>query len=157
MSGRGTDHTTERRKAGPRSESKVGIERWVENVFFGGAEVVVLGFPGLFALLSAPFNAEVKFAAIVAVCTLSLAIGTVRQVESLDWPRLTPALFVVKIGYHSAVIAVAAVGGAAVDVFAGSAIGSLAVAVLVSLGAVWLFPRVVVWIRRLPPWWTWGQ
>ena len=157
MSERGTDTPTERRKAGPRSESKVGIEQWVENVFFGGAEVVVLGLPALFALLSTPFNAEAKFAAIVAVVTLSLAIGTVRQVESLDWPSLTPALFVLKIAYQSTVIGVAAYGGAAVDVLADSAIGSLVVAMLVSLGAVWLFPRIVAWIRRLPPWWTWGR
>lgn len=157
MSERGTDPTTEQRKAGPQNETKIGVEQWVENVFFGGSEVAILGFPMLFALMNAPFNSEVKFAAIVAVCTLSLAIGTVRQVESLNWPRMTPVLFFVRVVYHSTVIGVAAYGGAAVDLFAGSAVGSLVFVVLVSLGAVWLFPRIVAWLRRLPPWWTWGR
>ena len=156
MSERGTDRTTEQRKAGPRHESKIGVERWVENVFFGGSEVAILGFPMLFGLMNAPFNAEVKFAAIVAVFTLSLAIGTVRGVESLGWPRMTPTLFFVRILYHSAVIGVAAYGGAAVDLLAGSVVGSLVFVVLVSLGAVWLFPRLVAWLRQLPPWWQWS-
>ena len=147
MTERGTDRTTERRKAGPRNESKIGVEEWVENVFFGGSEVALLGFPMLFALMNAPFNAEVKFAAIVAVCTLSLAIGTVRQVESLDWPRMTPALFFVRILYHSAAIGVAAYGGAAIDLLAGSVVGSLVFVVLISLGAIRLFPCLVAWLR----------
>lgn len=159
MSERGTDHETERRKAGPRGARKLGVERWVENVFYGGSEVLGLGFPALWGLLDAPNNVEVKFAAIVAVVTLTLAIGTVRddRIHSLEWPSLTPALFVVKTVYLSVVITAAAYGGAAVDRFAGSAVGSLLFAFLFSLVAVWCFPRLVASIRRLPPWWTWGR
>lgn len=159
MTGRGTDSATERRKAGPRATRKVGVEKWIESVFYGGSEVVVCGFPALFVLMNAPFNVEVKFAALVVLVTLTLAIGTVRdgRIESLEWPPLTPVLFVIRVSYHSAVIAIAAYGGAAVDLLGGTALGSLLIAVLLSLGAVWLFPRLVARVRGLGPWWTWGR
>ncbi|EMA43802.1 hypothetical protein C448_09497 [Halococcus morrhuae DSM 1307] len=157
MRRRGTDGSTERRKAGPRATRKDGSERWVETVFFGLAEVVTFGFPTLLALLDAPFNAELKFAALVAVTTLSLAIGTARWSESFDWPPLSYGTALVRIVYHSLAIALAAVGGAAIDVLAGSTLGSLAVAALLSIGAIRLFPRLIAALDRLPPWWQWGQ
>lgn len=158
MSERGTDPTTERRKAGPRAAGKVGVERWIENVFFGTAEVVVLGIPGLLALMGAPYNAPVKFAALVAVATLSLAIGTVRTgLTPTDWPSVTPASFLVRILYHSVVIVVVAGGGAAVGVVTGSTGGSLVVAVVLALGAVWAFPRVVAALHELLPLWNWNR
>ncbi|GAA0450291.1 hypothetical protein MUK72_10590 [Halococcus dombrowskii] len=157
MRRRGTDGSTERRKAGPRATRKEGSERWIETVFFGLAEVVTFGFPTLLALLDAPFNAELKFAALVAVTTLSLAIGTARWSESFDWPPLSYGTALVRIVYHSLAIAFAAVGGAAMDVIAGSTLGSFAVAALLSIGAVRLFPRLIAALDRLLPWWQWGQ
>jgi hypothetical protein len=157
MSERGTDPTTERRKAGPRAVRKVGVERWVENVFFGLAEVAVLGIPGLLALMAAPQNAAVKFAALVGVTTLTLAIGTVRTgLTSFDWPAATPVLFLVRPVYHSVTVVAVAAGGAAVDVATGSTVGSLVVAVGLALGAVRLFPRIVAGLERLLPQWNWG-
>ena len=157
MSGRGTDGSIERRKAGPRATHKSGVERWIENVFFGLAEVVVFGFPTLLWLLSAPFAAEVKFAALVAIAALSLAVGTVRWSEALGWPPMSYGLVPVRIAYHSLAIAVAAGCGAAVDLLAGSALGSLAAAVLASLAAIRLFPAFVGLFRGLRPWWQWGR
>jgi hypothetical protein len=157
MSGRGTDGSTERRKAGPRAARKRGMERWIENVFFGLSEVVVFGLPTLFLLLGAPFNAEVKFAALVGIGTLAVGIGTARGSDSLGWPAMSYRLVPVRIAYHSLTIAIAAGGGAAVDLVAGSALGSLAAAVLASLAAVRLFPELVGALRGLPPWWQWGR
>lgn len=158
MSERGTNSTTERRKAGPRSPGKVGVERWIENVFFGLAEIAVLGLPGSIALLSAPYNASVKFAALVGISTLSLAIGTVRtDLTSLDWPTMTPESFLVRVVYHSAAIVVVAGLGAAVGVGLGSIVGSFVVTIGLALGAVWLFPRVVATLRERFPLWDWGR
>ena len=157
MSGRGTDSPTERRKAGPRATEKVGIERWIEGVFFGFAEVVVFGFPALLWLLSAPYNAEVKFAALVAIGALSLAVGTVRWNETPGWPATSYRLIPIRIVYHSLAIAIAAGGGAAVDLFVDSMLGSLVAAAGLSVVAVWLFPRLVEALGRLPPWWQWGR
>ena len=157
MRRRGTDNAIERRKGGPRATRKEGSERCVETVFFGLAEVVIFGFPTLLALLDTPFDAELKFAALVAVTTLSLAIGTIRWSESFDWPSLSYETALVRLVYHSLAIAFAAVGGAAIDVFLGSALGSLVVATLLSISAVRLFPRLVAVLERLPPWWQWGQ
>ena len=159
MSERGTDHVTEQRKAGPRAARKMGIERWVENVFYAGSEVVLLGFPALWGVMDAPNNVEVKFAALVAVVTLVLAIGTVRdgRIAALEWPALTPTVFVLKAVFHSVVITVAAYGGAALELFVGSPLGSLLFVVCCSGVAVWLFPRLVARVRELPAWWTWGQ
>ncbi|EMA49541.1 hypothetical protein [Halococcus thailandensis] len=157
MRRRGTDGSTERRKAGPRTTRKEGTERWIEGVFFGLAEVVVFGLPTLLALLDAPFDAESKFAALVAVTTLSLTIGTIRWSASFDWPSLSYGTALVRLVYHSLAIALAAVGGAAVGVVADSTVGSLVVAALLSIGAVRLFSRLVAVLERLPPWWQWGQ
>ena len=157
MRRRGTDGSTERRKAGPRATRKEGTERWIEGVFFGLAEVVTFGFPTLLALLDAPFNSALKFAALVAVTTLSLAIGTIRWSDSLDWPSLSYGTALVRLVYHSLTIALAAVGGAAVGVVAGSTLGSLVVAAFLSVGAVRLFPRLTAVLDRLPPWWQWGR
>lgn len=156
MRQRGTDGSTERRKAGPRATRKEGSE-WIEGVFFGLAEIVTFGFPTLLALLDAPFDSALKFAALVAITTLSLAIGTVRWSDSFDWPPLSYGTALVRLVYHSLAIALAAVGGAAVGVVAGSTLGSLVVAALLSIGAVWLFPRLILALDRLPPWWQWGR
>jgi hypothetical protein len=157
MSGRGTDGSTERRKAGPRATGKAGVERWIEDVFFGFGEVVVFGFPALLSLLSAPFNAEMKFAALVAIAALSLAVGTVRWSEVPGWPATSYRLVPLRIVYHSLAILAAAGGGAAVDLFAGSMLGSLVAAAGISVVAVWLFPRLVGKLERVPPWWQWGR
>lgn len=153
MSRRGTDSSTERRKAGPRATGKAGVERWVENVFFGLAEVVVAGLPALLWLMGAPYNDEVTFAALVAIVTLSLAVGTARNAESVGWPAMSYRLVPVRIGYHSFAIVVAAGSGTAIELLADSVLGSLVAAVGVSVAAVGLFPRLVVTLRRLPPWW----
>ena len=157
MSGRGTDGSTERRKAGPRATGKVGIERWIEDVFYGLAEIVLYGFPALLWLLGAPYNAEVKFAALVAIGALSLAVGTVRWGGSVGWPPTSYRLVPVRIAYHSLALLAAAGGGAAVDLLADSMLGSLVAAVAISVAAVWLFPRLVGALGRLPPWWQWGR
>ena len=157
MSGRGTDGSTERRKAGPRTSRKAGIERWIENVFFGLSEVVVFGFPALLLLLGAPFNAEVKFAALAGIVTLAVGVGMARESDSLGWPAMSYRLVPVRIAYHSLAIAIVAGGGAAVDLLADSALGSLAAAMLASLAAVRLFPELVGGLRGLPPWWQWGR
>lgn len=157
MSRRGTDSSTERRKAGPRAAGKTGVERWVENVFFGLVEVVVAGFPALLWLMGAPYNAEVTFAALVALVTLSLAVGTARNADSVGWPAMSYQSVPVRIGYHSLAIVVAAGSGTAVDLLADSVLGSLVAAMGVSVAAVGLFPRLVVTLRRLPPWWQWSR
>ena len=157
MSRRGTDGSTERRKAGPRATGKVGVERWIEDVFYGLAEIVVYGFPALLWLLGAPYSAEVKFAALVAIGALSLAVGTVRWDGSVGWPPTSYRLVPVRIAYHSLALLVAAGGGAAVDLLADSALGSLVAAVGVSVAAVWLFPYLVGLLEGLPPWWQWGR
>jgi|AntDeeMinimDraft_5_1070356.scaffolds.fasta_scaffold07609_4 hypothetical protein len=155
---RGSDRVTERRKAGSRSPEKVGIERWIEGVFFGGAEVAVLGVPTLVSLLDAPANAAVKFAAIVSLSTAAVAIGTVRTGwTALAWPPMTARLLLVRVGYHNLTVLVAAYGGAAVDRLAGSALVTAAFAAAVAVGAVWAFPRIAGRVSTLPPWWQWGR
>jgi len=155
---RGSDHTTERRKAGPRNTEKVGAERWIEGVFFGCAEVAVLALPALLSLLDASANAAVKFAAIVALVTAAVAIGTVRAGwTSLAWPPMTARLLVARAISHNLTVLIAAYGGAAIALFTGSTLGSAAFAVAVAGGSVWAFPRIAARVAALPPWWKWGR
>ncbi|EMA50086.1 MULTISPECIES: hypothetical protein [Halococcus] len=153
----GSDNATERRKAGPRTAEKVGVERWIEGVFFGCAEVAILGLPALFSLLDASANAEVKLAAIVALSTAAIAIGTIRTGWTrLSWPPLTPRLLLARAVVHNLLVLVAAYGGATIDLLSGSALGSAAFAVLVAAGTVWVFPQITAHASTLPSWWKWG-
>ncbi|WP_049903028.1 hypothetical protein [Halococcus agarilyticus] len=155
---RGSDHTTERRKAGPRNAEKVGVERWIEGVFFGCAEVAVLAWPALLSLLDAAANAAVKFAAIVALSTAAVAIGTVRTGwTSLAWPPLTPRLLLARAVSHNLTILLAAHGGAAIVLLTESTLGSAAFAAAIAGGSVWVFPRIAERVAALPPWWEWGR
>ncbi|PSP72689.1 hypothetical protein BRD12_00960 [Halobacteriales archaeon SW_12_67_38] len=155
---RGSDHATEQRKAGPRNTEKVGAERWIEGVFFGCAEVAVLAWPALLSLLDAAANAAVKFAAIVALATAAIAIGTVRAGwVALVWPPMTARLLVARAISHNLTVLIAAYGGAAIALFTGSTLGSAAFAALVAGGSVWVFPRIAEQVVALPAWWEWGR
>jgi hypothetical protein len=136
----------------------VGAERWIEGVFFGCAEVAVLALPALLSLLDASANAAVKFAAIVALVTAAVAIGTVRAGwTSLAWPPMTARLLVARAISHNLTVLIAAYGGAAIALFTGSTLGSAAFAVAVAGGSVWAFPRIAARVAALPPWWEWGR
>ncbi|PSQ12242.1 hypothetical protein BRC98_03460 [Halobacteriales archaeon QS_7_68_65] len=155
---RGSDHATERRKAGPRDAEKVGVERWIEGVFFGGAEMAVLAWPAFSSLLDASANAAVKFAAIVALSTAAVAIGTVRVGWTpFAWPPMTARLLLARAVTHNLTVLIAAHGGAAIDRLVGSTLGSAAFAALVVGGSVGAFPRVAARVAALPPWWEWGR
>lgn len=83
MSSRGTDPATERCQLRECSE-KSGLDGLLADAFSAGAEVTLLGLPGLVWLMDVEPNAAVKFAALVGWVAL---VGAAHRQKAFDWPR----------------------------------------------------------------------
>ncbi len=151
MTGSGTDHAIEERQLRQRDE-KAGVEQWVEHVFFAVGEVTFLGIPAFMLLLGASPNRALKFAAIFAWATLALATGSFRgEWNDVEWPRMTPVLFALRLGYYNAVILAVSYAAAMVDLALLSPVVTAGVSVALSACCAWAFPRLAaIADARLP-------
>lgn len=141
---RGTDPSIERRQIEPRSEKR-GVDRWLEDLFFGGGEVTLFGIPGLVALMTVEPNDPVKFAALVGWMGLSVAVGTVRGgwlPPVPAWIRKTRWTFLPLLVFHAGVLWLAGIGGMRAELAYGTRFASIAVATAIPVVAV----LVVAWL-----------
>lgn len=147
MSQRGTDPATEKRRLRPREESESDpLGRWLQDLFDGTAEGVVLGLPALlFSILSSDIAAS--SAAMGAAIVLSGGIAAYRNGRlsvGPEWPPMDPAFVLLRaVWYNAAVVAALFAGAAAVTapvapselVVAGFVGGGIAAVAVLSLSS----------------------
>lgn len=138
----------------PRRTGTSGFEQWLEDVVWGMLEVSILGMPALLSVAStSTFFVERHRSAAVALVVLTLAVGTIRGGRTRlasDWPPVTNAMLLLRAGYYSGTLALAAYGGAMVEVYAGG-FAATAFAAVIALLAVVSFPGLATWVRsRIP-------
>lgn len=114
MSQRGTDPATEERRLRPREESENDpLGRWLEDLFDGTAEGVVLGIP---ALLFAVFSGDLRAssAAMGAAVVLSVGIAAYRNGRlsvGPEWPPMDPAFVLLRVVWYNAAVVAAIFAG----------------------------------------------
>lgn len=152
MSSRGTDPAIERRQLRDRSEQS-GLDGWLADAFSAGAEVTLLGLPGLVWLMDVEPNAAVKFAALVGWVSLVASLATVRGGWSRlapGWPRRRPGVLVALFAFHNVVLVAAALGGVRADLVLGTPVASMLVAIAMPVVGVVAVARLAVALG-LPP------
>ncbi|MFC6825558.1 hypothetical protein [Halopelagius fulvigenes] len=133
MPQRGTDRATEERRLRPREESENDpLGRWLEDLFDGTAEGVVLGLP---ALLFSVFAGDIvaSSAAMGATVVLSYGIAAYRNgriAVGPEWPPMDAAFVVLRFVWYNFTLLAAIFAGAA------AANSPLAPSVLVVAGFV---------------------
>ena len=141
---RGTDQAIERRQLRERSK-KSGVDGWLEDAFFAGGEVTLLGLPGLVWLMDVEPYAAVKFAALVGWVALVASLATVRGGWTRfapGWPRKTPAVLVGLFAFHNVALVAAALGGTRAGLALGTPVASMLVAVAVPVAGVFAVTRL---------------
>ncbi|SFG15803.1 hypothetical protein SAMN04488063_1604 [Halopelagius inordinatus] len=114
MSQRGTDPATEKRRLRAREESENDpLGRWLQDLFDGTAEAVVLAIPALlFSILSSDIAAS--SAAMGATVVLSVGIAAYRNGRlsvGPEWPPMNTAFVLLRVvWYNVAVVAALFVG-----------------------------------------------
>lgn len=109
---------------------RAGVARWLERVFFGGAELAFLSTPAFVVVLVAQnrYPDAIPIAGLFAIATGSLGIALFRAgvVDVGDWPRRGELTTLPLRAFHfSLVFLLASVG---IGVFAVDVVGSLWVA-----------------------------
>lgn len=122
-----------------------GAIRWLERVFFGGAELSLLSSPAFVAVLvlQARYPDAVPIAGLLAIGSGSVAIALFRAktVDVGAWPRRGELATVpLRAGYFSALFLLSTVGVAAAATAAGSLWFALLGGVVQPLGLA-AFPR----------------
>lgn len=138
----------------PRRSGTSGFEQWLEDVVWGMLEVSILGMPALLSVAStSTFFVERHRSAAIALIVLTFAVGTIRGERTrlaIDWPSMTTAMLLLRAGYYSGTLALAAYGGAMVEVYVG-VFAATVFAAVVALLAVASFPKLATWVQsRIP-------
>lgn len=149
-----SDDRARRRRTGPRRHGLRGFEGWLEDVVLTGLEASILGSPTLLTVVGASaFATERQHAALVALSTFALVVGTMRSERGrfgADWPRTMASAVLPRAIYYNTVLAVAAYGGAAIGTHGGVLAGAVFAASVAGIAAVGL-PSVRTWTRRSLP------
>lgn len=100
---RGTDRATEERRVQPRRDDDDAIGRWLKALFDALGEVSVVCLPSLVLALYAARPVTKFVAAVVLAAFVSgVAAGRLGRISvGPPWPRLTPLLVVLRVGYYN--------------------------------------------------------
>jgi hypothetical protein len=122
------------------------FDRWLDYVFFGGAEVTVLGLPVLLVLMFAPNPVQVSLSAMTALTASTVAVATLRGgwVDVGEWPAFGDFYSLpFRAGYYGGVLALASYVGAASQTLSGRWWLGVLVPVLLCAVTLAAFPRVL--------------
>lgn len=147
---------TERSQREDQTERTLGerVERWLDHVFYAGAEVSLLAIPALVLLITVPDQWAVSLAGLATLGAATCAVAAFRggYVDVGPWPRPGHlGTLPLRSAYYAGVVGGVTRLGARTLAWTGRGLDGVVVAVLVSTvvtaAVLAQFPRTVVLLR----------